>query len=270
MALLGIYMPENFRIYGWVKAGVHVEERYDFLTPSPPDIMLEDLNWLAGRLKEGRVVEEGTHTGLLSDHSGAYWNLVNAQQLSMDEVTDLDGIQASNLEISQQGLSTVEDSSSKVDQIYKPRSFAQSFGLLLAEQTALRKWYLALFLGCAGGGGIIHTLSSPQRMIAKQYNEAAFPIQAYLFAKIIVIFSYTGQQLLDAVDRASLNFFILGIGTGIAYFIMGFSANTIGANISPTYRQEYFESVLAKPISFYDHEDKLVSLNSCCLSSRIR
>jgi hypothetical protein len=154
MALLGIYMPENFRIYGWVKAGVHVEERYDFLTPSPPNIMLKDLNWLAGRLKEGRVVEEGTHSGLLSDRSGAYWNLVNAQQLSMDEATDLDDIQASNLEISQQGLSTVEDSSSKVDQIYKPRSFAQSFGLLLAEQTALRKWYLALFLGCAGGGGI--------------------------------------------------------------------------------------------------------------------
>jgi hypothetical protein len=49
-------------------------------------------------LQKGRVVEEGTHEGLLSNHDGIYWALVNAQQLSMDEPLpeeEANGIQSS-------------------------------------------------------------------------------------------------------------------------------------------------------------------------------
>ena len=50
-------------------------------------------------------------------------------------------------------------------------------------------------------------------------------------------------------------FFILGLAIGFAYFWLGWSSNTVSANVSCTYRQQYFESILVKPIEFFDAED---------------
>ena len=80
---------------------------------------------------------------------------------------------------------------------------------------------------------------------------AAFPIQSYLFAQLITV----GQPLARASSHWALMFFILGLCIGFCYYCLGFSSNTIGTNISCTYRQQYFESILAKPIEFYDAED---------------
>jgi ABC-type multidrug transport system fused ATPase/permease subunit len=50
-------------------------------------------------------------------------------------------------------------------------------------------------------------------------------------------------------------FFVLALCIGFAYYWLGFSSNTIAVNVSCTYRQQYFESILAKPIEFFDAED---------------
>jgi ATP-binding cassette subfamily B (MDR/TAP) protein 1 len=39
------------------------------------------------------------------------------------------------------------------------------------------------------------------------------------------------------------------------YFCLGWSSQTISTNVSCTYRQQYFESILLKPIDFFDAED---------------
>jgi ATP-binding cassette subfamily B (MDR/TAP) protein 1 len=50
-------------------------------------------------------------------------------------------------------------------------------------------------------------------------------------------------------------FFILGLGAAVAYFSLGWSSTTISTYISCTYRQQYFESILDKPIPFFDEEE---------------
>lgn len=86
-------------------------------------------------------------------------------------------------------------------------------------------------------------------------NLGAFPIQAYLFAQLITVVNLTGQALSNASSHWALMFFVLGLCIGFAYFCLGFSSNTVAVHVSCTYRQQYFESILAKPIEFFDGED---------------
>ncbi|PQE20885.1 putative leptomycin B resistance pmd1 protein [Rutstroemia sp. NJR-2017a BBW] len=97
-------------------------------------------------------------------------------------------------------------------------------------------WYLILLFGSMGAG-------------------ACYPLQAYIFAQLISVFQYTGAQLTAAANHWSLMFFILAIGAFVVWFGMGWASNTVAAHISSTYRQEYFESILRKPIPFFDAED---------------
>lgn len=91
------------------------------------------------------------------------------------------------------------------------------------------------------------------------------PIQSYLFAQILNVTASKGKALSDASAHWALMFFILAIGIAVAYFILGWAANSIAMHISCTYRQQYFETVLHKPIPFYDDEDN----SSGTLTARI-
>lgn len=80
-------------------------------------------------------------------------------------------------------------------------------------------------------------------------------LQAWLFAQILNVTTLLGSALQKATNHWALMFFILGLGAGVAYFILGYSSNTISIHIACTYRQQYFESVLAKPVPFFDAEE---------------
>jgi ATP-binding cassette, subfamily B (MDR/TAP), member 1 len=65
----------------------------------------------------------------------------------------------------------------------------------------------------------------------------------------------TGQALINATAHWSLMFVVLAICLAFAYYWEGWSSNQVSVNVSCTYRQQYFESILAKPIAFFDAED---------------
>lgn len=54
---------------------------------------------------------------------------------------------------------------------------------------------------------------------------AAFPLQSWLFAKLIAVFQLTGQSLAHAANFWALMFFILALGTAASYGLMGYSSN---------------------------------------------
>ena len=56
---------------------------------------------------------------------------------------------------------------------------------------------------------------------------AGYPLNSYIFAQIIVVFTYSGQQLTNAANFWALMFFVLAIGIGIGYAILGFSLHSI-------------------------------------------
>lgn len=188
-------------------------------------------------LRKGKLVEEGTHEGLLSNADGAYSALVNAQQLSLGEVhQDESDLVETTDSLIRQMSAAAKDREEQEAVVYKPKGLSTSFGLFLYEQRSRWHWYLMLVIGAIAAG-------------------ATYPIQAYLFAQLLSVFSYTGAKLKSAAEHYALMFFILGLGAGAAWFIMGYSSTIISGHITSTYRQEYFESILKKPIAFFDAEE---------------
>jgi ATP-binding cassette subfamily B (MDR/TAP) protein 1 len=107
-------------------------------------------------LKKGQVVEQGTHESLLSDPDGAYWALVNAQKLSMDETfpEEADRIQDTGADSLVRVLSTGSGIASVADvqEAYKRKSFFTSFGRLMYEQRQQWPWYVILIAASMGAG----------------------------------------------------------------------------------------------------------------------
>jgi ATP-binding cassette subfamily B (MDR/TAP) protein 1 len=105
-------------------------------------------------LQKGRVIEEGTHASLLSNPDGAYWALVNAQKLSMDEgfSEEVDKIQDSESLVPVLSAGSGIAAATEVKKVYKRKSFFNSFGLLLYEQRVQWPWYVVLIVACMGAG----------------------------------------------------------------------------------------------------------------------
>lgn len=196
-------------------------------------------------LQKGKAVQQGTHDELLADRDGPYWALANAQQLSLgnempyDTTSPSDTHSSSSLDRNTQddldeyekGSSSYEDVDSVIDlraQSDRPSIFRGSFGLFMLEQKPKWMWYSVMLLGALGAGRefrlTISTFTDPHTLI---YVIVAFPVYAYLFAKLIGLFSYTGQYLLDQTNFWCLMFTFLAIGVGICYFTLGWSSNTI-------------------------------------------
>ncbi|KAK0119280.1 hypothetical protein ONS95_008128 [Cadophora gregata] len=197
-------------------------------------------------LKNGQVVQQGTHDELLTNMEGPYWHLASAQHLSlgdekntaMEELDD-DESQTSDLTVFDRlSLDSVRGELAE-DNAYIPNGFFGSFISLLWEQRPYFLWYFVMFLGALGVG-------------------AVFPIQSYLSAKMFSVFSLYGDELTEETGWWCLMFTGLAIFVGSSYFVLGWSANTISFHITSTYRREYFSNVLKKPISFYDSEENSI------------
>jgi ATP-binding cassette subfamily B (MDR/TAP) protein 1 len=62
-------------------------------------------------------------------------------------------------------------------------------------------------------------------------------------------------------------FFVLALSVAAGYFVLGWSASAVSVHVSTTYRQQYFESIIHKPISFYDKEENSAGTLTARLSS---
>lgn len=110
-----------------------------------------------------------------------------------------------------------------------------SFGLLLYES---RKywWLMALtvfFAACAA---------------------AAVPLQAWLFAHVVTIFTFSGSRLAAESQFWSLMWVVLAIGIGLGYFGCFFSTQ-MEAIICARYKKEYFGAMLHQRAAFDDEDN---------------
>ncbi|RMZ82567.1 hypothetical protein DV738_g1474, partial [Chaetothyriales sp. CBS 135597] len=190
-------------------------------------------------LRDGVKVEEGSHEHLLSISGGLYKSLVNAQQIERQALAEEAEGDEPKASLPANNTKASPDVTLLEQKEIKPKdrtgSFFSSIGLLIYEQR--HHWWLYLFtiLGAMGAG-------------------AAFPIQAWIFSKLIEVFTFTGRRLVSAGNHWSLMFFILAIEQAISYFIIGYASTEISHYVAAAYRVDYFKNILRQPISFFDGE----------------
>lgn len=192
-------------------------------------------------LKKGKVVESGTHEGLIAQEDGIYSALVNAQALSLGDAVEADkeAPEHSEEDLSREksrAQSEVEVATGDTKE--KQRNIFRSFGRFFYETKS--HWYMMfLTVGFAMGAG------------------SAIPLQAWLFAKVILVFNYQDQpdKLRSESNFWSLMWVVLAIGVGISYLGTFFFANRVATTIRAKYQRQYFESILYQKTSFFDHED---------------
>ncbi|KAI1176837.1 P-loop containing nucleoside triphosphate hydrolase protein [Nemania sp. FL0916] len=194
-------------------------------------------------LKKGKMVERGTHESLLENELGVYYGLVHAQQLSLgepNEASDSEEPEEENLGaiLSREKSAAVSDmADEQKPEGWKDRGLFGSFGLLLYEQR--RSLFSYAFI-----------------VVAAAAASSGAPLQAWLFAKIVVVFQYINDlpKFTSQASFWSLTFVILGIGVGISYLVLMFVSIRLAYHVSSTYRQQYFEGVLYQKTAFFDDE----------------
>ncbi|KAI7764789.1 hypothetical protein LZL87_003994 [Fusarium oxysporum] len=192
-------------------------------------------------LRQGQVIQSGTHESLLTDEEGLYYNLVNAQALSLGEQKEENEVlvkeeRSSSVHEKAHTMSTIEDK----PQEKKPKSkgLLSSFGRFFYE-TKSNWWMMALtlfFSACAG---------------------AAVPFQAWLFAKVIIVFGYLPDESKVRSESSfwSLMWTVLAISAGLAYCATFFLSTRTASTIRAKYQKQYFLSILHQKVAFFDHDD---------------
>lgn len=204
-------------------------------------------------LKNGRVAEEGTHDSLLENELGAYYGLVHAQKLSLgDETGEEELLQEEDigavLSREKSAAKSVGESPKQTAK-WKDRGLINGFGKLIYEQRSRFPFYAIALIGAMGAA-------------------AAVPLQAYLFAQVVGVFQAQSEAaLMDGATFWAKMWAVLAAGVGASYFLTGFVSTSLEAFISSAYRQEYFESLLFQPTSYFDKDDNATGQLTARLSS---
>lgn len=206
-------------------------------------------------LQNGKVVERGTHEGLLKNQEGAYYGLVHAQKLSLGEDGDEDEGLVQEEDIGailsrEKSAAKSEADLAKRGAAWKERNLFNGFGQLLWEQRARYPLFVIALFGAMGAG-------------------AAVPLQAFLFAKVLSVFQDTGQPaaFIDGVTFWSKMWAVLAAGIGFSYFLTTYAATSAENRIAAAYRQEYFESILFQKTAYFDLDDNATGQLTARLSS---
>jgi ABC-type multidrug transport system fused ATPase/permease subunit len=191
-------------------------------------------------LRQGKLVEQGTHDELLNIELGVYRGLVTTQNLVVEAeeeivenspLTEITNVEPETPFVQQQASNASVD-----DPGYKPTGFVNSFGRLLFEQRKHWGLYSIAIVGILVAG-------------------AVHPLLAYVFANVIQVFTYTGHRLVSEGNFYAGMFGVLAAGTGVAYFVLGIATHLISIIVTRHYRQEYLISMIYRRIPFFDDID---------------
>ncbi|KAF5286694.1 hypothetical protein FQA39_LY16177 [Lamprigera yunnana] len=188
-------------------------------------------------LNEGKVVEEGTHTELLSQKS-AYYNLVRTQASPYDlpeNVEDEDDVKF------------MEDKkSSVVENVYQLETEEEENAVKSPLMTILRfnkpeAWNLVI--GC----------------VTSLIMGATMPVFAILFGDILgVLGNPDDDKVREESNIFIILFVVVGIITGIATLLQIYMFGIAGEKLTMRLRQLMFTTMLKQEIGWYDDKENAV------------
>ncbi|CAI7648531.1 unnamed protein product [Penicillium glandicola] len=193
-------------------------------------------------MKDGKDSEQGSHKELMLKE-GIYHSLVHAQQLEpLADLMDADvpgPISSQKEDVKAEDYSTNSGGDQSCQDNSEPEKsfgFFHSFGVIIYENRNHWILYTLTLIGAVGAG-------------------SGFSLQSWLFAKLVQVFQFTGQKLVDAANFWALMFFILALAMAVFYSMLGFASNSISMFVVSTSRMDYFQNFLSKPVSYYDREE---------------
>lgn len=110
-------------------------------------------------LKQGNVIQQGSHEQLMEDVDGDYWKLASAQQLSLSEnsTSESRSLDPEKQAYSQDGAGYLDEDFEMVpvskSSIKQSEPVLGNFMLFLWEQRYQWKWYCVMIVGSLGAGG---------------------------------------------------------------------------------------------------------------------
>ncbi|KAL2868927.1 ABC transporter ATP-binding protein [Aspergillus lucknowensis] len=205
-------------------------------------------------MKDGTNLEEGSHDALMAA-GGVYSSLVRAQELRdipAEEKEALEPLPVERVDIANSTPTEAgknDDQPARADQcrdVGRPKPLSWALLRILQEQRQHWALYMLTLVGALGAS-------------------SAFALQSWLFAQLVQVFQYTGHRLVSAANFWALMFFIMALAMAGFYLVVGYCSNRISLNVSSTYRQEYFRTMLAQPIAWFDRDEN----SSGTLTSRL-
>ncbi|EDU43478.1 hypothetical protein A1F94_013780 [Pyrenophora tritici-repentis] len=203
-------------------------------------------------LRQGKLVEQGTHEDLLKIDAGVYYGLVHAQEIAMEaEHTDddnvLEKVKTTRSEVIEEHTVSSHTSESAEPE-YKQQGLLRSFGRLIYEQ---RQHWILYALAIAG-------------ILA---SGAVFPLQAWIFASVINVFTLPMNELVSQGNFWAGMFGVLAASNFLSYFTMGAACQLIAITVTLKYRQEYLDNLIRKRIAFFDDQGHSPGSLTASLSS---
>ncbi|KAI1523741.1 MdlB ABC-type multidrug transport system ATPase and permease component, partial [Pyrenophora tritici-repentis] len=203
-------------------------------------------------LRQGKLVEQGTHEDLLKIDAGVYYGLVHAQEIAMEaEHTDddnvLEKVKTTRSEVIEKHTVSSHTSESAEPE-YKQQGLLRSFGRLIYEQ---RQHWILYALAIAG-------------ILA---SGAVYPLQAWIFASVINVFTLPMNELVSQGNFWAGMFGVLAASNFLSYFTMGAACQLIAITVTLKYRQEYLDNLIRKRIAFFDDQGHSPGSLTASLSS---
>ena len=199
-------------------------------------------------LRSGRVAEQGTHASLLANEGGVYSSLIRAQQLVLGGDAPFEN------PMGDEGATTLD---------FQPGGHFEDAVDVHVDPTAPAAAQHPADWDSSSPSGITRLLVEQRRrwpaylavVVAAMAVGAAMPIQAYLFARVIVVFQSPTLDVFVVDSRFwSLMWLVLGISAGAAYAVLAFSAAQVEQRVGAAYKQEYFRSLVGQKMAYFDEE----------------
>lgn len=191
-------------------------------------------------LKDGRVHEQGTHSELLA-RQDLYHRLLSAQAAATQErragpdtsqiraTADIDKL---HVKIKKSHLDETALTSGNIS---RHRSLMACLWRIIWAEPATLPFFIVGSLGSLMGA-------------------AVFPIQAYLFSKLVTVFQLHGQNLINRGNFWALMYFILGLNDILSFFLIFFFFGVCTMRITRALRPLCLQGILSQDISFFEIE----------------